>query len=200
MIMIKIYFFKKYKNINAKMSVFSYIMTSTLPVFAAIIVTIGMIDYFNGGASHYHGEYILKIIKLVLVSSFFSILYSVVSFFLDKVRIKKIINQFKHEYNEMNCIEGADVINNLGENIFDAIGEIKKRQVHYGGLKELNIQSISVIVTGMNRKVMEYRISCISLYTSERTENIHFNLYAINGGDLMLNTIEYSVDIEQAGV
>lgn len=199
--MIKISFFKRKNNVNSKMSIFSYITSSTLPVFLSIIVTIGMIDYFNGGGSHHHGGYILKILKLVLVSCFFSILYSSVDFYLDSMKIKKIINQFKREYNDVSCIEGAGIIKNMDKkDILHVVGKIKKRQVHYGKLKWLNIQSIRVIVTGMNMKKMECNISCISLYASGRSENIHFNLYAINGGDLMLNTIEYSVDIEQAGV
>jgi len=38
------------------------------------------------------------------------------------------------------------------------------------------------------------------MYASERSENIYFNFYTINSGDLMLRNIEYSVDIGQVEV
>jgi hypothetical protein len=124
-----------------------------------------------------------------------------VTFYFDKRKVKGVINEFKHEYNNMDCDKGMCVTRSMDEkSIPDTLKEIKKRQVHDRELRELNIQSISVTVTGINMRRMEYRVFCISMYSSERSENIYFNFYTINSGDLMLRNIEYSVDIVQVEV
>ena len=198
--MIKMYFFKRCNNFNANISIVSYILVSAFSAFVAIIVVIGVIYFFNGGG-HYDDSYILKILKLIFISGFFAVLYSTVTFYFDKRKINEVINEFKHEYNNMDCDEGICVTRGMGEEyIPGTLKEIKKRQVHDRELRELNIQSITVTVTGVNMRKMEYRVFCISMYASERSENIYFNFYTINSGDLMLKNIEYSVDIGQVGV
>jgi len=199
--MIKMYFFKRCNNFNENISMVSYILISALSAFLAIIVVIGAIYYFNGARGHYDGGYTLKVLKLIFISGFFAILYSSVTFYFDKRKVKGVINEFKHEYNNMDCDKGMCVTRSMDEkSIPDTLKEIKKRQVHDRELRELNIQSISVTVTGINMRRMEYRVFCISMYSSERSENIYFNFYTINSGDLMLRNIEYSVDIGQVEV
>lgn len=123
------------------------------------------------------------------------------TFYFDKRKVKGVINEFKYEYNNMDCDKGMCVTRSMDEkSIPDTLKEIKKRQAHDRELRELNIQSISVTVTGINMRRMEYRVFCISMYASERSENIYFNFYTINSGDLMLRNIEYSVDIGQVEV
>ncbi|MGB7802185.1 hypothetical protein [Buttiauxella sp.] len=201
--MIKMSFFKRRKNVNKKMSILSYITICSFPVFVAIVTTIGMIDYYNVKIFHYNDGYILKIFKLISVSIFFAIVNSISTIYLDKRKINKKIEQFKMEYNTITMSYGENfyIINGINEKaIPDILNGVKKRQTNEGKLISLDIQSISVIVKGINMKKIEYSVYCISLYQSGRRENISFDFYTVNNGDLMLKHIDYPVNVRQAEV
>lgn len=201
--MIKMSFFKRRNNTNTKMSIISYIAVCSFPVFVAIVATIGMIDYYNVKTFHYNDGYILKIFKLISVSIFFSIANSISTIYFDKRKINRKIEQFKIEYNTntINYSEGSYIVNGIDKKVIpDILNGVKKRQTSEGKLTSLDIQSISVIVKGINMKKVEYNVYCISLYQSGRRENVLFNFYTINNGDLMLKHIDYPVNVRQAEV
>ena len=196
--MIKFSFLKRRNNVNREVSVALYILTSAAPVFLAIITMAVAMECFNDSSFHYNSDYTLKALKLITASIFFSVIYSVVDFYIDKSKVKKIINIYRSEYNKGNYNQILTLISDKDdESVNYLLEEIEKGRVNDGELRCLDIHAISFIVTGINMKKLEYNISCISMYASERSEIIYFNCYTINSGDLILKSIDYPVDVRQ---
>lgn len=189
--MIKFSFFKRRYIVNAKLFIFSYIV-SVLSVSVAIILTIGIINYLNGHEVYYKEGFILKTFELMALGGLFAVLYSFIMIFSDKNKAIDFIFEFKNSYNKSSDMQLHDLFKDMDERTLrDIFIEIEKRRTAEGKLLTCEIKSTIITVSGINTKKMEYCISCDFSYLSGNNENVIFNFHTINNGKLKLQYLTY---------
>lgn len=189
-------FFRKRNIVNVKFFVISYIM-SVLFVSIVIIIIVGILNYLNGKGFHYNNGFIEKTFKMISIAGFFAILYNVFTIFSDKIKIRKLILQFKQEYND-DCLIEYSLVKIMNEKKISNTPEKTKLKRKYDGkLNSLDIHSITATVMGINIKRMEYRTLCTFLYSSGKNEKVIFEFYTINNVDLKLQNIIYSLEVDE---
>ena len=148
------------------------------------------IDYFSENGWHYNQSYYLKLVKIISISTFFSIIWSIVTIYIEKIKIKKIVYKFKLEFNQAKSSGELSLMHSMSNKIArDISEEIKKIRPYYGEIKKLEIQTICLILKGIHAKTTECNVFRIILFSLEKKKNITFNFHSINNGDLRLHNI-----------